>query len=89
MIQFLNGVAAASSLAVGFVFLRLWYETRDLFFVLFSLAFWAMSLTWLALVWAAPASENQHYFYVGRLVAYLLIIAAILYKNRSSPQRRS
>ena len=84
MITFLNGIATAGALGVGLFFFRLWHETRDRFFALFGLAFWMLALTWLALVWAAPVSEDQHYFYMGRLAAFLLIIAAIVDKNRSS-----
>lgn len=88
MVDFLNGIATAGSLAVGLFFLRLWQETRDRFFVLFGLAFWMLALTWLALALAEPASEHRHFFYTGRLVAFLLIIAAIVDKNRSSNRSR-
>ena len=84
MIDFLSGVAAAGSLGVGFLFLRMWRETRDRFFALFGIAFWVMALNWFLLVWVTPASEDRHYFYIIRLLAFLLIIAAILDKNRSA-----
>lgn len=84
MISFLNGVAAAGSVAVGFFFLRLWSETRDRFFALFGVAFWMLALNGVALLLAAPAEEHRHYFYLIRLLAFLLIIAAIVDKNRSS-----
>ena len=89
MIDFLNGVAAAGSLGVGLFFLRLWRETRDRFFALFGLAFWLLALNWLAILWANPADEHRHYFYVIRLLAFLLIIAAIVDKNRSTDPPRS
>jgi type II secretory pathway component PulM len=82
MVEFLSGVASAGSLGVGLIFLRLWRETRDRFFVLFGLAFWVLALNWFLLVWAQPPSEHRHYFYVLRLVAFLLIIVAIVDKNR-------
>lgn len=84
MNEFLNGVAAAASLGVGLFFIRLWRETRDRFFALFGLAFWVLAVNWFLLVWATPASEHRHYFYIGRLAAFLLIIAAIVDKNRFS-----
>jgi hypothetical protein len=87
MIQFLSGVTTAGCLGVGLFFLRLWSETRDRFFALFGFAFWVLALNALVLVLAAPASEHQHYFYIGRLVAFLLIIAAIVDKNRSSQRQ--
>ncbi|MFL6234182.1 MAG: DUF5985 family protein [Thermoanaerobaculia bacterium] len=88
MIDFLNGVAAAGSLGVGLFFLRLWRETRDRFFALFGLAFWILALNWLALLWSAPVDEHRHFFYLIRLLAFLLIIAAIVDKNRSADPPR-
>jgi Family of unknown function (DUF5985) len=84
MREFFSGIAAAGSLGVGLFFFRLWRETRDRFFGFFGIAFWVLALNWFALVWAAPASEHQHYFYIVRLLAFLLIILAIVDKNRSS-----
>lgn len=84
MVQFLNGVAAAGAFAVGVFFLRSWRESRDRFYLLFGVAFWILAASWLALGWAAPPSEHQHYWYVPRLFAFVLILAAILDKNRST-----
>ena len=89
MIDFLNGVAAAGALGVGLFFLRLWRETRDRFFALFGLAFWILALNWIALLWSAPEDEHRHFFYLIRLLAFLLIIAAIVDKNRSAEPPRS
>ena len=82
--DFLSGVAAAGSLGVSLFFLRLWRASRDRFFAFFGVAFSVLALNWLALVLAAPASEHLHYFYLIRLAAFLLIIVAIVDKNRSS-----
>ena len=88
MINFFNGVTVAGSLAVGLFFLRLWRETRDRFFALFGVAFWMLALNGIALLWAAPADEHRHYFYLIRLLAFLLIIVAIVDKNRSAERAR-
>lgn len=82
MIEFLSGVASIASLGVGLFFLRLWRDTRDRFFVLFGLAFWVLAVNWFLLVWVEPPSEHRHYFYAIRLAAFLLIIVAIVDKNR-------
>jgi hypothetical protein len=84
MLDFLNGVVMAGSLGVGLCFFRMWKETADRFFAFFGLAFWVLALNGLILVLAEPASEHRHYFYIGRLVAFLLIIAAIVDKNRKA-----
>ena len=83
MNEFLSGVATAGAVGVGLCFLRLWRETRDRFFALFGVAFWVLALNWLVLVLVAPASEHRHYFYLIRLVAFLLILGAIVDKNRT------
>lgn len=82
MIEFLSGVTSAGALGVGLFFLRLWRDTRDRFFALFGLAFWVLALNWFLLVWVEPSDEHRHYFYLLRLAAFLLIIIAIVDKNR-------
>lgn len=84
MNEFLLGIATAGAWAVGLFLMRLWRDTRDRFFGLFGVAFWVLSLHWLGLAVAALPSEGRHYFYITRLVAFLLIIAAIVDKNRGS-----
>lgn len=62
--------------------LRLGRETSNRFFGLFGFAFWVLALNWFLLVWVQPPSDHRHYFYALRLVAFLLIIVAIVDKNR-------
>jgi hypothetical protein len=84
MNDFLSGVTAAGSLGVGFFFFRMWRDTRDRFFALFGASFWVMAINRLLVVGVAPASEHLHYFYLFRLAAFLLIIVAIVDKNRAA-----
>lgn len=84
MIDFLNGITFAGSLGVAVFFLRLWRETRDRFFILFGLAFFVLAFNWLLIACVTPVDEHRHFFYLGRLLAFLLIIAAIVDKNRSA-----
>lgn len=82
MHPFLMGIASATCWAIGVVFLRTWRVTRDRFFLLFALAFWTLSVTWVMLGALTPAPETQHYFYLFRLAAFGLIIVAIVDRNR-------
>jgi len=82
MNQFLWGAMAMASWVAGLMFLRYWKVTRDRFFVMFALAFWTLGLTWAGLGVASPPNETRHWFYALRLVAFLLIICAIIDKNR-------
>jgi hypothetical protein len=82
VIDFLNGVAVCGSWGAAVFFLRYWRETHDRFFLLFAAAFVALSVNWLLLVFLQPAAEFRHLVYLWRLGGFLLILAAILDKNR-------
>jgi hypothetical protein len=84
MVPFLNGVAACASLVAGVLFLRFWRETGDRLFLWFALAFWMFAANWLALAIVQPADEARHWFYVLRLAGFVLILAAVVEKNRAT-----
>jgi hypothetical protein len=79
---FLQGAAAMACVVAGLFFLRYWKTTRDRFFLFFLAAFFAFALNWGGLAVVQPSQESTHWFYLLRLVAFLLIIAAIIDKNR-------
>jgi hypothetical protein len=76
-----GALTLASSLA-GLFFLRFWRTSRDRLFVFFAAAFWVLALNWLTLGVANTTFEHLHYVYSLRLVAFVLIIAGIVDKNR-------
>jgi len=81
--QFLAGIATCASWGIAIFFLRFWIDTRDRFFVLFAAAFLILSVNWLLVAVLQPASEVRPFFYMLRLTAFLLIIAAVIDKNRT------
>lgn len=83
MSQFLAGIATCASWGIAIFFLRFWIDTRDRFFVLFAAAFLILSVNWLLVAVLQPASEVRPFFYMLRLTAFLLIIAAVIDKNRT------
>ena len=83
-IVFLQGLCATTAMAIGLFFLRFWQDSRDRLFLYFAMAFWLMSASWALLGLAATGAENRPYIYGLRLVAFLLVIAAIIDKNRAS-----
>jgi hypothetical protein len=83
LVVFLQGVSAASAAAVGLVFLRFWQESRDRLFALFGAAFWVLAVSWTLLALYSPTEEARSYIYALRLVAFILIIAAMVDRNRS------
>ena len=78
----LQTVSATAALVCGLFFLRFWREHRDPLFALFSGAFFLLALSWFALACLNPVGETQSEIYGIRLVAFALIIAAIVQKNR-------
>lgn len=64
-------------------FIRFWRATDDRLFVIFALAFGLLALQALALALINPVEEWRTGLYVVRLLAFLLILGAIVDKNRS------
>jgi len=84
MPQLLMGAIAAGAVFVGLFFFRFWHQTRDRFFLYFAAAFWLEAASRVALVLVDHADEQEPLFYVVRLIAYGLILAAIWQKNRKT-----
>ena len=82
MDDFLAGGIVTACFIAGLFFLRFWHETRDRFFLLFALSFWIEGANRFALVRFVAPSEDAPANYLVRLLAYGLIIAAIVMKNR-------
>ena len=86
LVVFLQGICGLAAWVIGLVFLRFWRETRDRLFAYFAIGFWLLSASWALLGLANPTAESRPYIYGIRLVAFLLIIAAIVDKNRNTPR---
>lgn len=82
--QFLSGATMLGSWVVGAFFMRFWTKTKDRLFFHFGLAFYLFTIerALLSLTLAPPSSEAYSLLYLFRLVGFLLIIYAIIDKNR-------
>jgi Family of unknown function (DUF5985) len=80
--HFLWGASALASWIAGLYFSKFWRMSRDRLFRFFSIAFWMLALHWTALAIVDPAVETRHYLYVLRLLAFAVILIAIIDKNR-------
>jgi hypothetical protein len=80
--EFLTGAAAMACVVAGLFFLRFWRRTRDRLFLIFSVAFWILGLNWTALGFIEQ-DEVKTVLYMVRLLAFVLILLAILDKNRT------
>jgi hypothetical protein len=82
MNEFLMGGIGVGSFVAGLFFIRYWLHTRDRFFVYFALSFLMEAANRLAMILFLEPNEDVPGYYVVRLVAYGLIVAAIIDKNR-------
>lgn len=84
MIQVLSGVIIAGNLVAALLFLRLWRDTRDRLFVSFAVAFALFALQRLLLALTTETVEDAAPLYVVRLLGFLVLIWAIVDKNRAA-----
>ena len=78
----LHGAMAMGTLVIGLFFLRFYRDRRDPLLLLFGIAFWLLAVNHVALAFVTAAAEATVGVYVIRLLAFGLIIAAIVMKNR-------
>ena len=72
-----------ASFVAGLFFLRFWRETKDRLFLAFAVSFLIEGVNRTALALSERPNEGAPFFYVVRLLAFLLILGAIVDKNRS------
>jgi uncharacterized membrane protein HdeD (DUF308 family) len=82
----ISGMLVLGYAACALFFLRYWTTTRERLFLWFALAFFILASQRLALVVAQHWTEQATWPYVLRVAAYLLILAAIIDKNRPARQ---
>jgi Family of unknown function (DUF5985) len=87
MNEMLIGAIAAASIAAGLFFFRFWRTTRDRFFLLFALSFWIEGVNRVVLYELAGLDDDAPVYFLIRLLAYGLILVAVIDKNRG-PRRR-
>lgn len=87
--QFVSGAITMGYLVAGLFFLKFWKQSRDRLFSWFALAFFILAGQRLALALTTQNSEGTVFLYVVRLLAFLLILAAIVDKNRSSGRQNN
>jgi hypothetical protein len=83
MNSFLLGALSMGFIAIAMFFGRFYSRTRDRFFAFMSVAFTIMAINQIALLILGEDSEYRSWVYVVRLAAFVIILLAILDKNRS------
>jgi hypothetical protein len=80
----LLGIIVTASLTAGAFFLRFWRQTRDPLFLAFAAAFIIEGLNRISFLFVDRPNEGSPAIYLVRLIAFLLILAAIIRKNSKS-----
>ena len=88
MIHFLSGAIVMGYGVAGLYFLRFWRRSRDRLFAVFGAAFWLLGCQRLALATRPEWNDEYGSIYVLRLLAFLMILGAIIDKNRTAASRR-
>ena len=84
MNQVLLGAIGMASLVAGLFFFRFWRTTGDRLFLFFAVSFWLEGINRFLIGVYSSTSEDEPVYYLIRLAALLLIVIAIVDKNRSS-----
>ena len=81
MTDLLTGAICMGSLVIALFFLRFWRNSRDRFFLYFAASFFIEGLHRLYSAVLDNGGEDSPLHYLIRLLAYGLILWAILEKN--------
>jgi uncharacterized membrane protein AbrB (regulator of aidB expression) len=82
-IRFMLGAIVMACVVAGMFFLRFWRKTGDRLFGLFALSFWILAINWTVVAFTERDEPLRTASYVVRLGAFVLILLAIVDKNRA------
>lgn len=83
-LDFLSGAVTFGFLVAGVFFLRFWRRTHDSLFLAFAIAFALLGIGQAVQALANIPQEERSYIFLIRLIAFTLILVAIVRKNRSA-----
>lgn len=87
-VEFISGIYMTTFLFSGIFFLKFWKASKDTFFLYFAMACGLIAFERVLLFLVSgyselpQANESRTYVYVVRLIAFALILIAIIDKNR-------
>lgn len=81
MSQVIIGAIAMGFGIAGLFFLRFWRETRDRLFFFFSLSFFVLAINRVWTAFISSRDAHGDYVYWVRLLAFAIILLAIIDKN--------
>jgi hypothetical protein len=84
IVPLITGALAAGYAVAALFFLKFWRQTRDRLFACFAAAFAILALQRIALYAVSDTGADTTWLYAARLAAFLLILWAIVDKNRAA-----
>lgn len=82
MTDLLSGALIAEYAAIALFFAKFWSKSRDRLFLMFSGVFVVLAVQRLAIAMTQEILEQQAPLYLMRLAAFVVIIVAIVDRNR-------
>ena len=82
MLDFLAGAVTMGYAVAAVFFLRFWRKTHDRLFLVFAIAFALFALNQALAGIMTVVYESASWIYVLRVLGFVLILAAIVDKNR-------
>ena len=87
LIGVVSGALVFAYAVAGAHFLQFWRRTGDRLFTYFAVAFWLFAVNQLAVSVPLVTRESGDWVYLLRIAGFVLILVAILNKNRERPPR--
>lgn len=88
MIDFLAGALTLAYVIASVYFVHFWRRTSDRLFLAFAAAFALLAMNQLGVFALGVGDERYNYFYVLRVLGFVLILIAIIDKNLYGRRRR-
>lgn len=88
MLSFLAGMTTMGFLVISLLFVRYWRQGHDSLFGWFAIAFALLALDQAMPAFFVSAREEDSWIFILRLLAFALIILAIVRKNREPGVKR-
>ncbi|HEU4480796.1 MAG TPA: DUF5985 family protein [Actinomycetota bacterium] len=87
MTDFFSGATGMACLVAAAFFFRFYRDTHDRLFLVFGIAFGVFAVNRMILTALEEGHEATTWVYTSRLIAFGLILVAIIDKNTSSKDR--
>ncbi len=88
MLHFSSGLITMGFLVIALFFFKFWRRTRDVLFAAFAISFGLLAVNQALTTLIDVARDERSYVYILRLLAFLIIIVAVIHKNSAMGSRK-